>query len=334
MADSKISALAAAASAADANELAINEAGTSKKLTVAQIKTLISAATLGLPLALTGATAATRYVGATASGAPASGTFAVGDFVITQDGSIYVCTVAGTPGTWAGSGGGGAPTSAQYVVAAADATLSAEIVIPGLAASADIRVAGANDDEFDTTDTSDPMTGWTTLGAPTAHDMNSTAKSHYYVKQAATAGTSWTGIYKANPSTPFTVIAKLADASPNANYNGAGLFIGESTPGKMSVLEGVAIADRRARIENFTNPTTYASTTGGTPVYINVPVYLKIIATSSTSVAYYISKGGHVWTLLATAYNPGFTIGSVGLCVKSEHATVGIEATFDWIRFT
>jgi hypothetical protein len=58
-----------------------------------------------MPLGLTGATAATRYVGATTSGAPASGTFAVGDFVITQDGSVYVCTAAGTPGTWTQLGG-------------------------------------------------------------------------------------------------------------------------------------------------------------------------------------------------------------------------------------
>lgn len=54
----------------------------------------------GLPLGLTGATAATRYVGATASGAPASGTFAIGDFCIDQSGKIYVCTTAGSPGTW------------------------------------------------------------------------------------------------------------------------------------------------------------------------------------------------------------------------------------------
>lgn len=64
----------------------------------------------GLPLGLTGATAATRYVGATASGAPASGTFAVGDFVIDRTGSAWVCTVAGSPGTWVqlGAGGGAA----------------------------------------------------------------------------------------------------------------------------------------------------------------------------------------------------------------------------------
>jgi len=59
----------------------------------------------GYPLGLTGATAATRYVGATAAGAPASGTFAVGDFIIDQSGKVYVCTVDGTPGTWAAIGG-------------------------------------------------------------------------------------------------------------------------------------------------------------------------------------------------------------------------------------
>ena len=54
----------------------------------------------GLP----GATAASRYAGATASGAPTTGTFAVGDFIIDQSGAMYVCTVAGTPGTWQLSG--------------------------------------------------------------------------------------------------------------------------------------------------------------------------------------------------------------------------------------
>lgn len=57
---------------------------------------------------LTGATAASRYVGATASGAPASGTFAVGDFVIDQTGKVWICTAAGTPGTWTNPGGGSA----------------------------------------------------------------------------------------------------------------------------------------------------------------------------------------------------------------------------------
>jgi hypothetical protein len=49
---------------------------------------------------ITGATQASRYAGATASGAPVSGTFAVGDFIVDQTAKVWVCTVAGTPGTW------------------------------------------------------------------------------------------------------------------------------------------------------------------------------------------------------------------------------------------
>lgn len=49
---------------------------------------------------LTGATSASRYVGATTSGAPTSGTFGVGDYVVTQNGHIFICTTAGSPGTW------------------------------------------------------------------------------------------------------------------------------------------------------------------------------------------------------------------------------------------
>lgn len=64
-------------------------------------------------LGITGATAASRWVGGTASGAPTTGTFAAGDYVIAQDGHVWICSVAGSPGTWvdasAGGGGGGVP---------------------------------------------------------------------------------------------------------------------------------------------------------------------------------------------------------------------------------
>ena len=57
------------------------------------------------PVGLAGATAASRYVGGTASGHPTSGTFAIGDYIIDQTGSVWICTTAGTPGTWAQGGG-------------------------------------------------------------------------------------------------------------------------------------------------------------------------------------------------------------------------------------
>ena len=46
------------------------------------------------------ATSATRYVGGTVNAAPTSGTFSAGDFIIDQTGTVWVCVVAGTPGTW------------------------------------------------------------------------------------------------------------------------------------------------------------------------------------------------------------------------------------------
>jgi hypothetical protein len=55
---------------------------------------------------ITGATAASRYAGGTAAGAPTSGTFQLGDFVIDQAGNTWVCTTAGTPGTWLPLAGG------------------------------------------------------------------------------------------------------------------------------------------------------------------------------------------------------------------------------------
>ena len=77
---------------------------------------------------LTGATAPSRYVGGTTSGAPTTGTFAVGDFVIDQTGKVWVCTIAGTPGTWTVVG----PTPATTVTGP-DAFGAAAVVGTGTA---------------------------------------------------------------------------------------------------------------------------------------------------------------------------------------------------------
>lgn len=54
---------------------------------------------------LAGATAASGYVGGTTTGAPTGANpFVAGDFAVAQDGVIWVCTVAGSPGTWVRAG--------------------------------------------------------------------------------------------------------------------------------------------------------------------------------------------------------------------------------------
>ena len=49
---------------------------------------------------LTGSVTAVRYVGGTATVAPTTGAHSVGDFVIGVNGTGWICTAAGTPGTW------------------------------------------------------------------------------------------------------------------------------------------------------------------------------------------------------------------------------------------
>lgn len=97
------------------------------------------------PTGLTGATSASRHVGATTSGAPVSGTFAVGDFVVDQTSAVFVCTVAGTPGTWvqvvAGSVVAGAITNAMVNSAAAIAY--SKLALSNSIVNADIASAAA-----------------------------------------------------------------------------------------------------------------------------------------------------------------------------------------------
>lgn len=257
--------------------------------------------------------------------------------VFTKSDGLYVVDDAGAVTGPFGAGGSGAPTTAKYVTSAADGTLSAEIVIPGMAGSADIAAGGGSDDEFDTTDSSDPMTGWTTLGAPTSHTMNSTVLSHYYVKKSATGTLGTHGIYKASPSTPFTMTAKLSDSTVRNIDHGAGIFVGETSPGKMASLYLAASSGTLKyafTAATWTNPTTFNATVTTLDQPKTAPVYLRIVASSSTNVAYYWSHGGHVWTLLSASHNPSFTIGSVGLLIVQDNATYDLEATFDWVRFS
>ena len=92
---------------------------------------------IGLAAGMTGATASSRYVGATSSGAPTTGTFAVGDWIIDQTGKIYVATVAGSPGTWVqvGAGGGGGASITQVTFAESTAAPNATVYVDSITAA-------------------------------------------------------------------------------------------------------------------------------------------------------------------------------------------------------
>lgn len=74
---------------------ALAEAGTPVQVALTSV-VFASVAVGGLP----GATTSCRLAGATTSGPPVSGTFAALDLIADLTGALYLCTVAGTPGTW------------------------------------------------------------------------------------------------------------------------------------------------------------------------------------------------------------------------------------------
>lgn len=82
MADTKISGLTAATVAAVANEIAINESGTSKKITITQLKALLQ--TLGMPTIMSLGSA---YTNSTTTGTSVTGL----KFASLVAGNYYVC---------------------------------------------------------------------------------------------------------------------------------------------------------------------------------------------------------------------------------------------------
>jgi len=234
MADTKISALTAASSALGTQEIPVNEGGTPKKLTVAQIQTLF--------------------------------------------GGVSPDTRPSSP--------------------------------------------SAYDNEFDT------LSGWTTLG--TLDTANVTDfPSHVHIGR--TAG-EWRldGTYKAAPTMPYTVTAKLSDTTVGADYQSAGIFVGEASPGKLLTWGQYWESGRGLSRQIWTDPTTRldnAAFAAGWP-----PLYLRMIVTSSTDVVCQYSYTGFLWTEGAATIDPEMTLASVGFVV-SDYYGAKVEAAFDWIRF-
>jgi hypothetical protein len=271
------------------------------------------------PTGLTGAVAPARFVGGTTSGAPVTGTFAVGDYVIAQNAKIWVCTVAGSPGTWVAVG-----EEADIVQVASGA---GSAVVPGLKVADRLPAShSAYDDEFD-----GDLSAWTTLGSL---DVLNTSDIPSHVHMGVTNGSAINGIYKTAPPTPFTVTAKITDKMFSANLHSAGLMLLDASPGRLfnfyqnyntgyGNLQG-------GDVDQWSNRTTRGSYTD---INFRQCQYLRLIVASTGVVTAQASYTGLVWVTLSSNYFSGVSPVNVGLMIWKYYST-SMEACFDWIRFS
>jgi hypothetical protein len=242
-------------------------------------------ANLGMPKGLGGAVAATRYVGGTTTGAPAAGTFAVGDFVITQDAHVLICTVAGSPGTWLDAATAG--SAAALNLRATQQTLRASYytyTTPASAVSAsvtlgngtfrctpwwcpsngtltkiglEVTLAGSTGAVMRLGIYNDDGTGYpgTLLLDAGTIDGTVVAVSELTISQAVTAGTLyWVGAaVQGAPTTQPTIRTTTAPPFPPV------LRSGSSIPASNAAIYGYADFGQTGALTNFTTTVTGSS---------------------------------------------------------------------------
>lgn len=240
-----------------------------------------------------------------------------------------------------GTGGSGASTADHFIVGQGgegDSDLSNKVIIPGLSASPDIRVAGANDWEFDSSTT----TGWSSFagGGATTFDFDTTVKSHAYVK-CATNGSAdkFGGIIHAAPSVGYTMTAKMTDRTPGTLGNWPGIFVSDSaTAAGQSVMigsyeSGGAGSLGYVRGYSFSNLQAPGFTTdSGNKFWCTAPLYLRIKVTAANNIDVLASYNGLIWFTVHAGYSNMSTAAYFGICIDSF--STAVEAVFDWIRFT
>jgi hypothetical protein len=221
-----------------------------------------------------------------------------------------------------------AMNAAKYITAASSAALSAEIVIPSMAGSADIagQAGGGVSYEFDSGIS--PLT-WS--AAVDAEDVNSTVLSHLYISDNGASETL--GTYAWAPAGAFDIRCKLLlgfDAL--ATGAGAGLVVGDSAMNNRVLLFfglDTSLAPDALTISAYSYASSTYTLRGSAVHHSNSTVYLRIVRDGSNNNSFYWSSNGIMWAFIVTQALT-YTAAKAGLRVSAGSAVQKIAV--DWIR--
>ena len=215
-----------------------------------------------------------------------------------------------------------APTTSEYLTTAADGTLSAEVVIPGLAGSPDIAgIGGAGtSEEYDTS-----TTGLTwTPSTPNTVDSDTTRKSHLYVKSTDT--TERIGTKAWAPAGAFDARAKVSHGGSN-NSSLDVLITNSDNSSRALMLIQVEGTENNIKAYTFAS-STYTQRGSSIPWLPGLPVYLRITRDGSNNVSFYCSGDGYTWFPIDTGIAFTFTVANIGY----RSANAAHEAFVDFLR--
>lgn len=245
--------------------------------------------------------------------------YAVNDLV-SYDGSIWSCQVAGTAQT------PGAGTGWSRVTNRKDAL--------------DPTTPNSKDDEFNGSST----VTWTATPSAATTDINTSRPSHLRVYRATDAG--YSGLVQAVPAAyPYTITAKVSGSNMRTNYNrGGGIILGPAAPVAASSMvyvgsvyndNGSAGGHSAALIgERILTKFDGTFVSQSSPfVFGSGPHYMRVKVNSATSIDTSFSRDGWTWAPWETGFNPGFTPGVMGLAIGAV-TTDGLESYFDFFRLS
>ena len=221
-----------------------------------------------------------------------------------------------------GTGGAGAPDDAEYLTTAAHGDLTAEVVIPGLAGSADIAGAarGGFVREFD--NSAGALPTWNS--AVTSEDIDTTVKSHYYARIAD--NTERFGTYAWSPAGAFDLRAKISVGAETTGVYGAHLLVADAGNTSRAIV-GIDSNTNGWQVVAY----TYASSTytqRGTSYAVMNNAYLRITRDGSNNVAFWYSSDGIQWRRLATL---SFTFTPTLVGIRTAASANPYTVAVDWI---
>lgn len=220
-------------------------------------------------------------------------------------------------------GGGGAPTTSQYVTTASDATLTAEVAIPGLAASPD-RLAAFGSTISEDYDSGSSGLTWST--APDTEDVNTTAKSHLYI--ADNSASAIFGLRSFAPgAAAFDARMHIAIESDGISGKpGVGMIFFDS--GESDLVMYLLYVDNYSSIRLGTyQGSGYTATTSVT--FTQPPRYIRVTRDASTGWAFWYSTDGLAW-VKHSIMTKSLTVAKIGLRVQP--GSNNLKYWSDWFR--